>query len=173
MRKDTLAAGAKSAKFAGGVGEGAGPSVMSDEDRAALEAETAKIVVEKKQQPKKIFRPLGTTLLVRRADPEKMSDILLTETLEKEKPAEGTVLEVGPKVVDVKRGDSIVFGKYAGTEFKLNGEVLLIMEESEVKGTLDEETPLQKLQAMAGTVIPDCDEDIKELNVGGCIVGRA
>lgn len=163
MRKDTLAAGAKSAKFAGGVGENdINRNLMSEEDRAALEAETAKIVIEKAQAPKKVFRPLGTTILVRRLEPEKLSDILITETLEKEKPAEGTVLVVGKKVVDVVAGDQVVFGKYAGTEFKLNGETLLIMDEADIKGLLEPEM----VKTIGG--VPEA-----EISVGGCIVGRA
>ena len=139
MRKDTLAAGARSAKFAGGVGEGSGPSVMSDDDRAKLEAETAAVIVEKTAAPKKIFRPLGRFILVRRVTVEELSNVLITDTIEKEKPAEGTVIVTGPKVVDVRVGDRVVFGKYAGTEFKLNGETLLIMEDDCVQGVIEDE----------------------------------
>lgn len=162
MRKDTLAAGARSAKFAGGVGENdIDRNIMSDEDRAALEAETAKVVVEKAAAPKKVFRPIGRAILVRRVDPEKLSEIVITETIEKEKPAEGTVIVVGKKVVDVAAGDHVVFGKYAGTEFKMNGEILLIMEESDVQGILEDEATVEF--PTSGTYeIP-----------AGCIVARA
>src|SRR5260370_1395012 len=142
MRKDILAAGFRSAKFAGGVGDGAGPSVMSDEDRAKLEAETAAVVVEKVKKAKKIFRPRGTTLLVQRVSEEELSNVLITDTMEKEKPAEGTVLAIGKKVVDATIRHRVGFGKYAGTEFKLNGETLLIMNEDDIKGTIEDESAL-------------------------------
>ena len=158
MRKDILAAGARSAKFAGGFGEGSGPSVMSDEDRAKLEAETAAVIVEKTAAPKKIFRPRGTTLLVRRVNVEELSTIINTEAIDKEKPSEGTIVAAGPMVQSVTQGHHIVFGKYAGTEFRLNGELLLIMDEDDVKGTLEEEMLR--------------DESGNWANVGGCLVGR-
>jgi chaperonin GroES len=163
MRKDTLAAGARSAKFAGGVGENdIDRNIMSDEDRAALEAETAAVVVEKTAAPKKVFRPLGTTLLIRRISEEELSSVLITETIEKEKPAEGTVLAVGKKVVDTVVGDRVVFGKYSGTEFKLNGETLLIMDEADIKGFIEDENLPASSVNFSSTY-----------EVGGCIVARA
>jgi chaperonin GroES len=164
MRKDKLAAGARSAQFAGGVGEtDIDRNIMSDEDRAALEAETAAVIVEKVAAPKKAFRPLGSFILVRRATVEELSSIVITENIEKERPAEGTVLVIGKKVVDISVGDRVVFGKYAGTEFRLNGEILLIMDASDVQGIIEDEAGAPT-EITSGTY---------ELNVGGCIVGRS
>jgi chaperonin GroES len=142
-RKDLLAAGQRSAKFAGGFGEGEGTGlVMSDEDRAALDAQTAQIVVEKKDQPRQKFYPLDNVLLVRRVEAAKESEVLITDPMEKDKPAEGFILERGPNVSDALiLGTHVVFGKYSGTEFKLNGETLLLMKTEEVLGTLGLEQP--------------------------------
>ena len=142
MRKDTLAAGARTAKFA--VGGTAVPGAEDDIFRNVAPEGTrdeTDIVVEHAPVVKKVFRPRGTTLLVRRVTLDELSTIVITENIEKEKPAEGTVLVTGKKVVDVTAGDRVVFGKYAGTEFKLNGEVLLIMDEEDIKGTVEDEQP--------------------------------
>jgi chaperonin GroES len=157
MRRDVLAAGARSAKFAGGMGDG---DIFRN---VAPEGERDETVVTFEHAPviKKIFRPRGTTILVRRVTLEELSPIINTEAIEKEKPAEGTVLVVGKKVVGVIPGEQVVFGKYAGTEFRLNGELLLIMDEDDIRGTVEDEPPAEFEMREA------------ELNVGGCIVGRA
>ena len=93
------------------------------------------------------FRPLGDRVLVRRVEEEAKTKggIIIPDTA-KEKPQEGEVLSVGPgardeagKVhpLDVKVGDRILFGKWSGTEVKLEGEDLLIMKESDILGVLD------------------------------------
>jgi chaperonin GroES len=137
MRKDLLAAGQRSAKFAGGVGENdIFRNAMSVEDAAAADAEMAKIVIEKQTTPKKKFIPTEEIMLVRRIE---ASTSFLTEGIvEKEKPAEGIVLEKG-KHVPFSIGDYLVFGKYSGTEFKLNGEILILLKVDEVQGTLVDE----------------------------------
>lgn len=135
-RKDMLAAGARSATFNGGVGENdifrnVAPEGSRDESVP---------VVESTSIARKRFIPTAGVLLVKRAEAEAISKLVITDTMEKERPAEGIVLEVGPKV-DIEVGAHIVFGKYAGTEFKLNGELLLLMEKDDIKGTIvDEET---------------------------------
>lgn len=159
MRRDVLAAGARSAKFAGGIGEtDFDRNIMSDEDRAKADAELAQITVEKAEAPKKIFRPYGSTILVRRVTVEELSSVIITEAIEKEQPAEGTVIAVGPGS-GIAIGAHVVFGKYAGTEFKINGEILLIMDSSDVKGEIVDDAPVAIL---SGTF---------ELPAG-CIVGR-
>jgi chaperonin GroES len=96
------------------------------------------------------FRPLHDRILVRRIEAEEKTagGIIIPDTA-KEKPQEGEVIAVGPgardeagKLVelDVKVGDRILFGKWSGTEIKLNGEDLLIMKESDVMGVI--ETPV-------------------------------
>ena len=93
------------------------------------------------------FRPLGDRVLVRRVEEEAKTKggIIIPDTA-KEKPQEGEVLGIGPgardesgklQPLDVKVGDRILFGKWSGTEVKLDGEDLLIMKESDILGVLD------------------------------------
>ena len=90
------------------------------------------------------FRPLHDRVVVQRVDAEEKTKggIIIPDTA-KEKPMEGEVVAVGPgardetgKLVplDVKSGDRILFGKWSGTEVKLDGEELLIMKESDIMG---------------------------------------
>ncbi len=92
------------------------------------------------------FRPLHDRVLVRRIEAEEKTagGIIIPETA-KEKPAEGEVVSVGAgtkaedgKVtpLDVKAGDKVLFGKWSGTEVKLDGEDLLIMKESDILGII-------------------------------------
>ena len=92
------------------------------------------------------FRPLHDRVVVRRVDSEEKSagGIIIPDTA-KEKPSEGVVVAVGPgarddsgKIIapDVKAGDRILFGKWSGTEVKLDGEELLIMKESDIMGVI-------------------------------------
>ena len=93
------------------------------------------------------FRPLHDRVLVRRltAEEKTAGGIIIPDTA-KEKPQEGEVIAVGSGMLndkgelcalDVKAGDRILFGKWSGTEVKLNGEELLIMKESDIMGILD------------------------------------
>ena len=93
------------------------------------------------------FRPLGDRVLVRRVEEEAKTKggIIIPDTA-KEKPQEGEVIAVGPggrddsgklQPLDVTVGDRILFGKWSGTEVKLDGEDLLIMKESDILGVLD------------------------------------
>ena len=92
------------------------------------------------------FRPLGDRVLVRRVEEEAKTKggIIIPDTA-KEKPQEGEVLSVGPGArdesgkrvePDVKAGDRILFGKWSGTEVKIDGEDLIIMKESDVLGVV-------------------------------------
>ncbi|WP_028749118.1 co-chaperone GroES [Rhizobium mesoamericanum] len=101
------------------------------------------------------FRPLHDRILVRRVDSEEKTKggIIIPDTA-KEKPQEGEVLAVGPgarndagqvQALDVKVGDRILFGKWSGTEIKINGEELLIMKESDVMGIIEGKT--EQMQA--------------------------
>ncbi|MDP9103456.1 MAG: co-chaperone GroES [Pseudomonadota bacterium] len=92
------------------------------------------------------FRPLGDRVLVKRVEEESKTKggIIIPDTA-KEKPQEGEVLSVGPGgrdetgkriEMDVKVGDKILFGKWSGTEVKLEGEDLIIMKESDILGVL-------------------------------------
>jgi chaperonin GroES len=93
------------------------------------------------------FRPLHDRVVVRRieADEKTASGIIIPDTA-KEKPSEGEILAVGSgardeagKLVplDVKAGDLILFGKWSGTEVKIDGEDLIIMKESDILGVLE------------------------------------
>ena len=92
------------------------------------------------------FRPLHDRVVVRRVESEEKTKggIIIPDTA-KEKPQEGEIIAVGSgardeagKLVplDVKTGDRILFGKWSGTEVKLNGEDLLIMKESDIMGVV-------------------------------------
>ena len=92
------------------------------------------------------IRPLQDRVLVRRIDvDEKTTGGIIIPDSAQEKPSEGEVLTVGPggrdengKVhsLDVSKGDRILFGKFSGTEVKLDGEELLIMKESDIMGII-------------------------------------
>ncbi|MFZ4070347.1 MAG: co-chaperone GroES [Caulobacterales bacterium] len=93
------------------------------------------------------FRPLGDRVLVKRVKEEEKTKggIIIPDTAQ-EKPQEGEVVAVGPGArdedgeriaMDVKVGDRILFGKWSGTEVKLDGDELLIMKESDIMGVID------------------------------------
>jgi len=93
------------------------------------------------------FRPLHDRVVVRRVEQEEKSagGIIIPDTA-KEKPMEGEVIAVGPgargedgrlQPMDVKPGDRILFGKWSGTEVKIDGEELLIMKESDIMGVIE------------------------------------
>ena len=94
------------------------------------------------------FKPLHDRVLVRRLEEnEKTAGGIIVPDTAKEKPMQGEVLAVGPgardeagKLVplDVKVGDRILFGKWSGTEVKMDGEELLIMKESDIMGVIDD-----------------------------------
>ena len=94
------------------------------------------------------FRPLHDRVLIRRVEAEEKTagGIIIPDTA-KEKPMEGEVVAVGPGVrgedgkiqpLDVKAGDRVLFGKWSGTEIKLEGEDLIIMKESDIMGIVDQ-----------------------------------
>jgi chaperonin GroES len=100
------------------------------------------------------FRPLHDRILVRRVESEEKTKggIIIPDTA-KEKPQEGEVIAVGPgarneagqiQPLDVKAGDRILFGKWSGTEIKINGEDLLIMKESDVMGIIEAQVEQKK-----------------------------
>ncbi len=102
------------------------------------------------------FRPLHDRVVVRRITAEeKTAGGIIIPDPAKEKPMEGEVVAVGPGArneqgqlvaLDVKAGDKILFGKWSGTEVKLDGEELLIMKESDIMGIIDA-TPAKKKAA--------------------------
>jgi chaperonin GroES len=101
------------------------------------------------------FRPLHDRVVVRRIEAEEKSagGIIIPDTA-KEKPSQGEVIAVGPGgrdesgkliPIDVKEGDRVLFGKWSGTEVKIDGQELLIMKESDIMGIIDE--PVSKRKA--------------------------
>ena len=103
------------------------------------------------------FRPLHDRVVIRRidADSKTASGIIIPDTA-KEKPQEGSVVAAGPgarddmgklMALDVKAGDRVLFGKWSGTEVKIDGEELIIMKESDIFGILDAPKMLAKKPA--------------------------
>ena len=93
------------------------------------------------------FRPLHDRVLVRRVEAEEKTagGIIIPDTA-KEKPMEGEIIAAGPGArneagqlvpLDVKAGDRVLFGKWSGTEVKIDGEELLIMKESDIMGIVE------------------------------------
>ena len=93
------------------------------------------------------FRPLHDRVVVRRIDAEEKSKggIIIPDTA-KEKPSQGEITAVGPGArdesgklvpIDLKVGDRVLFGKWSGTEVKIDGEDVLIMKESDIMGVLN------------------------------------
>ena len=100
------------------------------------------------------FRPLHDRVVVRRieADEKSAGGIIIPDTA-KEKPSEGEIVAVGPGgrdesgkliPIDVKVGDRVLFGKWSGTEVKIDGEELLIMKESDIMGIIDQTAAKKK-----------------------------
>jgi chaperonin GroES len=101
------------------------------------------------------FRPLHDRVVIKRIDPEAKSagGIIIPDTAQ-EKPSQGEVTGVGPGgrdeagkliPIDLEVGDRVLFGKWSGTEVKIDGEDLLIMKESDIMGVID--TPVAKKKA--------------------------
>ena len=94
------------------------------------------------------FRPLHDRVVIRRVEAEEktLGGIIIPDTA-KEKPMEGEVVAVGPgargedgkvQPLDVKAGDRVLFGKWSGTEVRLDGEDLIIMKESDIMGIVEQ-----------------------------------
>jgi chaperonin GroES len=100
------------------------------------------------------FRPLHDRVVVRRLEEEQKTagGIIIPDTA-KEKPMQGEVIAVGPGArndkgevtpLDVKAGDRVLFGKWSGTEVKIDGEELLIMKESDIMGIIEGGASMKK-----------------------------
>ena len=101
------------------------------------------------------FKPLQDRVLVRRIEEEEKTKggIIIPDTA-KEKPMEGEVIAAGPGArgddgklhpLDVKVGDRVLFGKWSGTEIKIDGEDLVVMKESDIMGIVEETTAARKV----------------------------
>ena len=101
------------------------------------------------------FRPLHDRVLIRRIElEEKTAGGIIIPHTAKEKPMEGEVVAAGPgargedgklQPMDLRSGDRVLFGKWSGTEVKLDGEELIIMKESDVMGVIEHDTPARKV----------------------------
>ena len=100
------------------------------------------------------FRPLQDRVLIRRLEGEEKTagGIIIPDTA-KEKPMQGEVVSVGPgardengklQPLDVKAGDRVLFGKWSGTEVRIDGEDLLIMKESDIMGVVEQTVARKK-----------------------------
>ena len=117
-----------------------GPNPFGFNPRAARQSGREDIMAKTK------FRPLHDRVVVKRIDAEeKTAGGIIIPDSAKEKPSQGEVLAVGPggrdeagklTPIDIKVGDRVLFGKWSGTEVKLDGEELLIMKESDIMGVL-------------------------------------
>ncbi len=105
------------------------------------------------------FRPLHDRVLVRRLEEDErtVGGIIIPDTA-KEKPMEGEVLAIGPGArndkgeltpLDVKAGDRILFGKWSGSEVKIDGEELVIMKESDIMGIVENVKKAKKVKSAA------------------------
>jgi len=105
-------------------------------------------------RPAMTFRPLHDRVVVRRVEAEEktVGGIIIPDTA-KEKPQEGEVIAVGPGardesgklvVLDVKAGDRVLFGKWSGSEVRIDGEDLLIMKESDIMGVIEKAASKKK-----------------------------
>ena len=103
------------------------------------------------------FRPLHDRVVVKRLTAEEKTSggIIIPDTAQ-EKPSQGEVVAVGPGgrdeagkliPIDIKVGDRVLFGKWSGTEVKIDGQELLIMKESDIMGVLDETSTAKKKAA--------------------------
>src|SRR5690349_16613873 len=108
----------------------------------------------KNEEAPMTFRPLHDRVVVRRIEAEEKTagGIIIPDTA-KEKPQEGEVVAVGPgtrdesgkvAALDVKAGDRVLFGKWSGTEVRIDGQDLLIMKESDIMGVIEQSAAAQK-----------------------------
>jgi chaperonin GroES len=118
-----------------------------------LRLPTQKIFTEVKEESMK-FRPLHDRVVVRRIEAEEktVGGIIIPDTA-KEKPSQGEVIAVGPGgrdesgkliPIDIQVGDRVLFGKWSGTEVKIDGQELLIMKESDIMGVLTDGSSKRK-----------------------------
>ena len=120
---------------------------------ALIQCQPSQEILSQKETSMKL-RPLQDRVLIRRVDPETKTagGIFIPDTAQ-EKPMEGEVVAVGPGTrddagklhpLDVKASDRVLFGKWSGTEVKLDGEDLMIMKETDIMGLIDQPVAQKK-----------------------------
>jgi chaperonin GroES len=107
-----------------------------------------------KQEEWMAFRPLHDRVVVRRIEAnEKTAGGIIIPDTAKEKPSEGEVVAVGPGArnergelvaIDLRTGDRVLFGKWSGTEVRIDGEDLIIMKETDILGVIESAEPARK-----------------------------
>jgi chaperonin GroES len=123
-------------------------------DRSSGPARGNNVIIVCPSEENMSFRPLHDRILVRRVESEEKTKggIIIPDTA-KEKPSQGEVIAVGPGgrdeagkliPIDIKVGDRVLFGKWSGTEVKIDGQDLLIMKESDVMGVIEETAARKK-----------------------------
>lgn len=158
-KKDKLAAGGRSMVIAGGIGDSPLIEKLKKIESGELKEEVRVdevIVVDKPQVAKYKFIPKNKHILVRRDEANALSTtIIIADTIEKEQNNTGLVLESNS--VDYQVGTRVIFGKYAGTEYRLNGELLLILRDEDVQGLLvlaTEDTEAEEtFEVLPGTTV--------------------
>ena len=127
-------------------------AVDREHDRGPSQQQT--LVSSKSWEDNTKFRPLHDRVVVKRIDAEEKSagGIIIPDTA-KEKPSQGEVIAVGPGgrdengkliPIDIQVGDRVLFGKWSGTEVKIDGQELLIMKESDIMGIIEETVAKKK-----------------------------
>lgn len=172
-KKDKLAAGGRTMVIAGGIGESPLMQKIAEAESAGVVEvrEEAVPAFHRPQVKSRRFNPNPGVYMVRQAvdttvsysgiesalasGEDKAKLLLVQEDANKEQPAEGYIIEAGSGCIHPK-GSYIAFGKYAGTQFKLNGEVLLFMRDEDIFGTItDPSTELieEEFEVTPGSVI--------------------
>ena len=138
MRKDVLAAGARKATFVIGADVDAPVELknLSNEPRM----ETEQVEIDRTRKVRRIV-PQGDNLLVERRESEDVSAggiLIPQDTQDKDRPAEGVIIAVGPRVKSLSAGQRVLFGRYSGVEYPFGGQVLLFVREDEVIAIVEE-----------------------------------
>jgi len=138
LRKDVLAAGARKATFVIGADVDAPVELknLSNEPRM----ETEQVEIDRTRKFKRIY-PKRDNIIVERRESEDVSAggiLIPQDSQDKDRPAEGVITEIGPDVKDLSKGQHILFGKYAGTEYPFSGQTILFMREEEVIAVVED-----------------------------------
>ena len=85
------------------------------------------------------FRPLGPRVVVKRKDEKTTKNGIIIPDNSKEKPLEGTVMSIGDEVENIKVGETVLYGKYSGSDITIDGEDYILLMTEDVQGILDPE----------------------------------
>lgn len=176
MRKDILAAGGRKMVIAGGIGESPLLAKLAEQGDVNVVEEAVHTFdpTPKIEVPRRKFNPNPGVYLIRQTEAkgygfgsmeealassvDKTKVIAVQEETNKEQPAEGVIVERGVDTIH-SVGTYVAFGKYAGTQFKLNGETLLFMRDEDIFGSITAETPDEPIEV----------EVSWDITPGGCI----